>query len=214
MMYNFMRPGGVSLDCPSGGRTRSARRWTWYRATSTTGTACCPTTRYSRCVPRASACSRRGRPGLLGHRPHPARLRGQVRRSQGAPVRHLRRARLRHPVGSRATASTIHGPMQEMDQSRRIILQAVDRLEQTQPGDLGKAPKVFKPCPTTPMPRSRGRRAHWASISRATAARPYRPRSARFLHQPDALPMMLRGWKIATLIPSSAPSTSTWGGRR
>ena len=58
----------------------------------------------------------------------------------------------------------------EMEQSRRIILQALDRLEQTEPGNLGKAPKVFKPPPGDAYAEVEGAKAASASTSRATAA--------------------------------------------
>jgi NADH-quinone oxidoreductase subunit D len=90
----------------------------------------------------------------------------------------------------------------EMEQSRRIILQALDRLDATEPGNLGKAPKVFKPPAGDAYAEVEGAKGAIGFYLKSDGGlEPYRGkiRSASFLNL-QALPMMVRGWKLADLI--------------
>src|SRR5205807_8034331 len=89
--------------------------------------------------------------------------------------------------------------MEEMVQSRKIILQAVDRLEQTEPGNLGKAPKVFKPPPGDAYTEIEGAKGALGVYLKSDGGlEPYRAklRSPSFLNL-QALPGMVKGWKLA-----------------
>ncbi|HEY8739321.1 MAG TPA: NADH-quinone oxidoreductase subunit D [Candidatus Dormibacteraeota bacterium] len=90
----------------------------------------------------------------------------------------------------------------EMEQSRRIILQALDRLDATEPGNLGKAPKVFKPPAGDAYAEVEGAKGAIGFYLKSDGGpEPYRAkiRSASFINL-QALPMMVRGWKLADLI--------------
>jgi NADH-quinone oxidoreductase subunit D len=92
--------------------------------------------------------------------------------------------------------------MEEMVQSRKIILQAVDRLEQTETGNLGKAPKVFKPPPADAYSEVEGAKGALGFYLRSDGGlTPYRAkmRSPSFINL-TALPGMVQGWKLADLI--------------
>ena len=90
----------------------------------------------------------------------------------------------------------------EMEQSRRIILQALDRLDETEPGNLGKAPKVFKPPAGDAYAEVEGAKGCLGFYLRSDGGlEPYRGklRSPSFINL-TALPRMVRGWKLADLI--------------
>jgi NADH-quinone oxidoreductase subunit D len=92
--------------------------------------------------------------------------------------------------------------MQEMVQSRRIILQALDRLAATEPGNIGKAPKVFKPAPGDAYAEVEGAKGALGIYLKSDGSLdPYRAkiRSPSFINL-TALPGMLVGWKLADLI--------------
>ncbi|HXA42475.1 MAG TPA: NADPH-quinone oxidoreductase [Candidatus Solibacter sp.] len=90
----------------------------------------------------------------------------------------------------------------EMEQSRRIILQALDRLDATEPGNLGKAPKVFKPPAGDAYAEIEGAKGCLGFYLKSDGGlEPYRGklRSPSFINL-TALPSMVRGWKIADVI--------------
>ena len=90
----------------------------------------------------------------------------------------------------------------EMEQSRRIILQALDRLDATEPGNLGKIPKVFKPPAGDAYFEIEGAKGCLGFYLKSDGGlEPYRGklRSPSFINL-TALPSMVRGWKIADVI--------------
>jgi NADH-quinone oxidoreductase subunit D len=92
--------------------------------------------------------------------------------------------------------------IQEMEQSRRIILQCLDRLDATEPGNLGKAPKVFKPPAGDAYSEIEGAKGCLGFYLKSDGGlEPYRGklRSPSFINL-TALPSMVRGWKIADVI--------------
>jgi NADH-quinone oxidoreductase subunit D len=89
-----------------------------------------------------------------------------------------------------------------MEQSRKIILQALDRLDATEPGNIGKAPKVFKPPPGDAYLEIEGAKGCLGFYLKSDGGLdPYRGklRSPSFINL-TALPSMVRGWKIADVI--------------
>jgi NADH-quinone oxidoreductase subunit D len=90
----------------------------------------------------------------------------------------------------------------EMEQSRKIILQALDRLDATEPGNLGKTPKVFKPPAGDAYFEIEGAKGCLGFYLKSDGGlEPYRGklRSPSFINL-TALPSMVRGWKIADVI--------------
>jgi len=90
----------------------------------------------------------------------------------------------------------------EMEQSRKIILQALDRLDATEPGNLGKIPKVFKPPAGDAYFEIEGAKGCLGFYLKSDGGlEPYRGklRSPSFINL-TALPSMVRGWKIADVI--------------
>jgi NADH-quinone oxidoreductase subunit D len=90
----------------------------------------------------------------------------------------------------------------EMEQSRKIILQALDRLDATEPGNLGKTPKVFKPPPGDAYAEIEGAKGCLGFYMKSDGGlEPYRAklRSPSFINL-TALPSMCIGWKIADVI--------------
>jgi NADH-quinone oxidoreductase subunit D len=90
----------------------------------------------------------------------------------------------------------------EMEQSRKIILQVLDRLDATEPGNLGKTPKVFKPPAGDAYFEIEGAKGCLGFYLKSDGGlEPYRGklRSPSFINL-TALPSMVRGWKIADVI--------------
>jgi NADH-quinone oxidoreductase subunit D len=204
MMYNFMRPGGVSQDCPEWwpDKVRKAMDLVprhledWHSLLSNNEIFQMRTKGVGLLSPEDALDYSVTGPTLRG-----SGVKYDVRKAH--PYGIYAELDFDIPVGQQGDCFDRYMVrMQEMDQSRRIILQAVDRLEQTQPGDLGKAPKVFKPPPTDAYAEVEGAKGALGIYLKSDGGLdPYRAkiRSPSFINL-TALPMMLRGWKLADLI--------------
>jgi NADH-quinone oxidoreductase subunit D len=204
MMYNYMRPGGVSQDCPEGWpqKVRKAMDlvprhiddWNHLLTDNeifqlrTKGVGILSTE-------DAIAYSITG-PTLRG-----SGVKYDVRKAH--PYGIYRDLDFDIPVGENGDVFDRYMVrMREMEQSRKIILQAVDRLEQTEPGNIGKAPKVFKPPPGDAYAEVEGAKGALGIYLKSDGElHPYRGkiRSPSFINL-TALPGMLKGWKLADLI--------------
>jgi NADH-quinone oxidoreductase subunit D len=204
MMYNFMRPGGVAQDSPEGWSDkvrgvmdRLPRHIDDFHRLMTTNE-----------IFRARAIG----VGILT--PEDAinfSVTGPTLRGSGVKY-DVRRAHpygiypeldFDVPVGANGDCFDRYMVrIWEMEQSRRIIYQALDRLDATEPGNLGKAPKVFKPPAGDAYAEIEGAKGCLGFYLKSDGGlEPYRGklRSPSFINL-TALPSMVRGWKIADVI--------------
>jgi NADH-quinone oxidoreductase subunit D len=204
MMYNWMRPGGVAQDAPDfwpdkvrAVMDRLPQHIEDFHRLMTTNEIFRTRTIGVGVLPAETA---------IAHS-----VTGPTLRGSGVPY-DVRRA---HPYGiySELDFDVPTGEngdcydrymvrIREMEQSRRIILQALDRLKETEPGNLGKAPKVFKPAPGDAYAEVEGAKGCLGVYLKSDGGlEPYRAklRSPSFLNL-QALPHMVRGWKLADLI--------------
>ena len=204
MMYNFMRPGGVNQDAPEGwiAKVRAAmdnlpRHIEDFHRLMTTNEIFQIRTRGVGILSQedALAYSTSG-PTLRG-----SGVKYDIRRAH--PYGIYPELDFDIPVGEIGDCTDRYlVRIAEMEQSRRIILQCCDRLEQTEPGNLGKAPKVFKPPAGDAYAEVEGAKGVIGFYLKSDGGlEPYRGkiRSASFLNL-QALPAMVRGWKLADLI--------------
>lgn len=204
MMYNYMRPGGVAQDCED-----------WWPAKVRKVMDLVPRhvedwhnllTRNEIMQMRTKGIGILSAEDALAHSVTGPTLRGSgvkydVRKAH--PYGIYSELDFEIPVGENGDCFDRYMVrMEEMEQSRKIILQAVDRLEQTEPGNLGKAPKVFKPAPGDSYAEIEGAKGALGIYLKSDGdLQPYRAkiRSPSFINL-TALPGMLRGWKLADLI--------------
>ncbi|HEV3232376.1 MAG TPA: NADH-quinone oxidoreductase subunit D [Candidatus Dormibacteraeota bacterium] len=204
MMYNWMRPGGVAQDCPDfwpdkvrGVMDRLPRHIDDFHRLMTTNEIFRSRTIGVGVLSAADA---------IAHS-----VTGPTLRGSGVPY-DVRRAHpygiyseldFDVPIGERGDCYDRYiVRIREMEQSRRIILQALERLEQTEAGALGRAPKVFKPAASDTYAEIEGAKGCLGVYLKSDGGlEPYRAklRSPSFLNL-QALPMMVRGWKLADLI--------------
>jgi NADH-quinone oxidoreductase subunit D len=204
MMYNFMRPGGVQQDAPQGwsDKVRAVmdglpRHIEDFHNLMTTNEIFQTRTKGIGILSRedALAFSTSG-PTLRG-----SGVKYDIRRAH--PYGIYPELDFDIPVGELGDCADRYlVRIAEMEQSRRIILQCLDRLEATEPGNLGKAPKVFKPPAGDAYAEIEGAKGALGFYIKSDGGlEPYRAkiRSASFLTL-QALPKMVRGWKLADLI--------------
>ena len=204
MMYNFMRPGGVNVDSPEGWGAKVRKVMDnlpghiedFHRLMTTNEIFRARTIGVGILKPEDAIAFSATGPTLRGsgvkydiRRAHPYGIYGELD--------------FDIPTGENGDCFDRYMVrIWEMEQSRKIILQALDRLEQTEPGNLGKAPKVFKPAPGDAYSEVEGAKGCLGVYLKSDGTtEPYRGklRSPSFLNL-QALPSMVKGWKLADLI--------------
>jgi NADH-quinone oxidoreductase subunit D len=204
MMYNYMRPGGVAQDCPEWWpqKVRAAMDKfprhidDWHNLLTSNEIF----------QARTVGIGGLSADDALAHSVTGPTLRGSgvkydIRKAH--PYGIYSELDFDIPVGEKGDCFDRYMVrMEEMVQSRKIVLQAVDRLEQTEPGNLGKAPKVFKPPPGDAYAEVEGAKGALGFYLKSDGGlEPYRGklRSPSFINL-TALPDMIRGWKLADMI--------------
>ncbi|MHB8507627.1 MAG: NADH-quinone oxidoreductase subunit D, partial [Candidatus Dormibacteria bacterium] len=147
MMYNWMRPGGVAQDCPDfwpekvrGVMDKLPGHIDDFNRLMTSNEIFKARTQGIGVLSAEDA---------LGYSVTGPTLRGSgvkydIRRAH--PYGIYDQLDFDVPIGTKGDCEDRYlVRIEEMWQSRRIILQALERLKETEPGALGKAPKVFKP---------------------------------------------------------------------
>jgi NADH-quinone oxidoreductase subunit D len=204
MMYNFMRPGGVSLDAPPGwsGKVRKVMDDLPRHIEDFHGLM----TNNEIFRGRSIGVGILSAADALNHSVTGPTLRGSgvkydIRRAH--PYGIYPELDFDIPIGESGDCFDRYlVRIREMEQSRRIILQALDRFDVTEPGNLGKAPKVFKPPPGDAYVEIEGAKGCLGFYLKSDGGLdPYRGklRSPSFINL-TALPSMVRGWKIADVI--------------
>jgi NADH-quinone oxidoreductase subunit D len=204
MMYNFMRPGGVNQDCPDfwPAKVRGAMDLVpghiedWHQLLTNNEIFQRRTQGIGILTAEDAVAHSATGPTLRG-----SGVKYDVRKAH--PYGIYAEIDFDIPVGENGDCFDRYMVrMQEMVQSRKIILQALDRLEQTEAGNLGKAPKVFKPAPGDAYAEVEGAKGALGIYLKSDGGLdPYRAkiRSPSFINL-TALPGMLKGWKLADLI--------------
>jgi NADH-quinone oxidoreductase subunit D len=204
MMYNYMRPGGVQQDCPDfwPAKVRQVMDRVpqhigdFHRLLSSNEIFRQRTIGVGLLSPEDAVAHSATGPTLRG-----SGVRYDVRRAH--PYSIYADLEFEIPTGENGDCfDRFMVRLLEMEQSRKIILQAVDRLEQTEPGNIGKTPKVFKPPPGDTYTEIEGAKGALGVYLKSDGGlEPYRAklRSPSFLNL-QALPGMVKGWKLADLI--------------
>jgi NADH-quinone oxidoreductase subunit D len=204
MMYNYMRPGGVAQDCPDWWPAKVREVMDkfprhiedWHQLLTTNEIFRSRTIGIGVLTPEDAIGLSVTGPTLRG-----SGVKYDVRKAH--PYGIYPELDFDIPVGEKGDCFDRYlVRMEEMVQSRKIILQAVDRLEQTEPGNLGRAPKVFKPTPGDAYAQVEGAKGALGFYLKSDGGlEPYRAklRSPSFMNL-QALPGMVKGWKLADMI--------------
>jgi NADH-quinone oxidoreductase subunit D len=204
MMYNYMRPGGVSQDCPEGWSQKARKVMDafprhiddWHNLLTGNEIFRARTIGVGILKPEDAVAYAVTGPTVRG-----SGVKYDVRRAH--PYGIYPELDFDIPVGENGDCFDRYMVrMEEMVQSRRIILQALDRLDQTEPGNVGRAPKVFKPAAGDAYAEVEGAKGALGFYLKSDGTdQPYRAkiRSPSFINL-TALPSMVEGWKLADLI--------------